>query len=50
LLSGRPDAIVKEEPENSILVYRMERTNAGEMLPEVASKLVHKEGVELIKK
>jgi len=46
---GRPFDIVKGEPENSILVYRMETTNPGEMMPEVARKLVHTEGVELIK-
>jgi hypothetical protein len=46
---GRPYDIVKGEPENSILVYRMESTNPGEMMPEVARKLVHHEGVALIK-
>ncbi len=47
---GRPYDIVKGKPENSIMVYRMESTNPGEMMPEVARKLVHHEGVELIKK
>ncbi len=46
---GRPFDIVKGAPENSILVYRMESTNPGEMMPEVARKLVHTEGVDLIK-
>ena len=46
---GRPYDIVKGEPENSILLYRMESTNPGEMMPEVARKLVHNEGVTLIK-
>jgi len=46
---GRPYDIVKGHPEESILLYRMESTNPGEMMPEVARKLVHKEGVELIK-
>ena len=46
---GRPYDIVKGEPENSILLYRMESTNPGEMMPEVARKLVHTEGVALIK-
>lgn len=32
----------------SILLYRMEATNPGEMMPEVGRKLVHHEGVELI--
>ena len=46
---GRPYDIVKGEPENSILLYRMEATSPGEMMPEVARKLVHEEGVELIR-
>ncbi len=46
---GRPFDIVKGQPEQSILVYRMESTNPGEMMPEVARKLVHQEGVELVK-
>ena len=46
---GRPYDIVKGEPENSILLYRMESTNPGEMMPEVARKMVHVEGVALIK-
>lgn len=45
---GRPYDIVKGHPEQSILLYRMESTNPGEMMPEVARKLVHKEGVDLI--
>jgi uncharacterized repeat protein (TIGR03806 family) len=46
---GRPYDIVKGEPDQSILVYRMESTNPGEMMPEVARKLVHREGIALIK-
>ncbi len=46
---GRPYDIVKGEPENSIMVYRMESDNPGEMMPEVGRKLVHEEGVALIK-
>ena len=46
---GRPYDIVKGHPEKSIMVYRMESDNPGEMMPEVARKLVHEEGVELIK-
>jgi len=45
---GRPYDIVKGEPEKSILLYRMESTDPGEMMPEVARKLVHEEGVALI--
>ena len=46
---GRPYDIVPGKPEKSILLYRMESTDPGEMMPEVGRKLVHKEGVELIK-
>ncbi len=46
---GHAYDIVKGHPEKSILVYRMESTNPGEMMPEVARKLVHNEGVELIR-
>jgi uncharacterized repeat protein (TIGR03806 family) len=46
---GRPYDIVPGKPDQSILLYRMESTDPGEMMPEVGRKLVHKEGVELIK-
>jgi len=35
-------------PEKSILLYRIHSTDPGIMMPEIARKLVHKEGVELI--
>lgn len=41
--------IVPGKPEESIIVYRMESTDPGEMMPEVGRKTTHKEGVELIK-
>jgi uncharacterized repeat protein (TIGR03806 family) len=41
--------IVPGSPAESILVYRMESTEAEVMMPEMGRKLVHKEGVELIK-
>jgi uncharacterized repeat protein (TIGR03806 family) len=41
--------IVKGKPSESILIYRMRSTDAGEMMPELSRKLVHHEGVELIK-
>jgi uncharacterized repeat protein (TIGR03806 family) len=41
--------IVKGKPSESILVYRMKSTDAGEMMPELSRKLIHTEGVELIK-
>lgn len=41
--------IVPGHPERSILVYRMESTDPGIMMPELSRKLRHKEGVELVK-
>jgi uncharacterized repeat protein (TIGR03806 family) len=41
--------IVKGKPSESILLYRMRSTDAGEMMPELSRKLVHTEGVELVK-
>lgn len=41
--------IVPGHPEKSILVYRMESTDPGIMMPELSRKLTHKEGVELVK-
>ncbi len=42
--------IVPGDPENSILTFRMESSAPGLMMPELGRKLVHEEGVELIKK
>jgi uncharacterized repeat protein (TIGR03806 family) len=48
--SGNRDFdIVKGQPDKSILTYRMESTDSGEMMPEVGRKLVHKEGVALVR-
>lgn len=41
--------IVPSKPDESIIVYRMESTDPGIMMPEVGRKTTHKEGVELIK-
>ncbi|MDZ7936024.1 MAG: SO2930 family diheme c-type cytochrome [Emticicia sp.] len=41
--------IVPGKPDESILVYRMESTDPGIMMPEVGRKTTHREGVELIK-
>jgi uncharacterized repeat protein (TIGR03806 family) len=41
--------IVKGHPEKSILLYRMESTDPGIMMPEVGRRTVNKEGIELIK-
>jgi hypothetical protein len=42
--------IVPRHPDKSIMIYRMESTDPGIMMPELGRKLVHKEGVELVKK
>lgn len=41
--------IVPGKPDASILVYRMESTDPGVMMPEVSRKLLHEEGLALIK-
>jgi len=41
--------IVPGHPEKSIMVYRMESVDPGIMMPELGRKLVHNEGVELVK-
>jgi hypothetical protein len=46
----RLHTIVPGEPEKSIMIYRMESTDPGIMMPELGRKLVHKEGVELVRK
>lgn len=42
--------IVPGKPDESILVYRLESDDAGIMMPSVARRLVHAEGVELIRR
>ncbi len=46
---GRRYSIVPGQPEESILVYRMESTDPGAMMPELGRQLVHAEGVALIR-
>lgn len=41
--------IMPGHPEESILVFRMESEDPGIMMPEIGRKLVHKEGVQLIR-
>lgn len=41
--------IVPGRPRESILVYRMESTDPGAMMPEIGRGLIHREGVDLIK-
>jgi uncharacterized repeat protein (TIGR03806 family) len=47
---GRLFGIVPGKPDESILQYRIESTHPGIMMPEVGRKLVHEEGVELVRK
>lgn len=41
--------VVPGVPEQSILLYRMNSTEPGTAMPELARTIIHKEGVELIK-
>jgi len=47
---GRLYSIVPGKPDESILQYRIESTHPGIMMPEVGRKLVHEEGVALVRK
>ena len=46
---GHKYDIVPGKPDESILVSRMESLEPGAMMPEIGRKLVHKEGVKLIR-
>jgi uncharacterized repeat protein (TIGR03806 family) len=46
---GRRYDIVPGRPDESILLYRMESTDPGVMMPEVARKVTHNEGVTLVR-
>lgn len=41
-------SIVPGQPEQSILLYRMESREPDEMMPELGRSLVHREGIELL--
>jgi len=41
--------IVPGHPEESIMVYRIKSTDPGIMMPELGRKLIHKEGLALIR-
>lgn len=45
---GHTYSIVPGNPDESIMVYRMNSTDPGAMMPEVGRRLVHNEGVALI--
>jgi len=47
---GRRYSIVPGKPDESILLYRIESMDPGVMMPEMGRKLVHKEGVELVRR
>jgi uncharacterized repeat protein (TIGR03806 family) len=46
---GREFDIVPGHPDRSILVYRIDSTDAGIMMPELGKRLVHEEGLALIR-
>lgn len=46
---GRQFGIVPGQPQASILLYRMENTDPGVMMPEIGRVMVHQEGVALIR-
>lgn len=46
---GRHFGIVPGQPDASILVYRMESTDPGEMMPELGRVTAHREGIALLK-
>jgi hypothetical protein len=46
---GRSYGIVPGKPDESILLYRLQATEPGVMMPEIARRLVHEEGVALIR-
>ncbi len=45
---GHTYSIVPGNPKESILVFRMNSTNPGAMMPELGRSIVHTEGVDLI--
>ncbi len=46
---GRRYSIVPGKPDESILLYRIESTDPAIMMPEMGRRLVHEEGVELVR-
>jgi uncharacterized repeat protein (TIGR03806 family) len=47
---GRKFDVVPGDPEASILYYRINSTDPGVMMPELGKKMIHAEGVEIIKR
>ncbi len=46
---GRQYGIVPGQPDQSILIHRLESTDPGVMMPELGRRSVHVEGVKLVK-
>ena len=46
---GRKVGIAPGKPDESILLYRMESDDSGVMMPELGRKLIHDEGIKLIR-
>ncbi|MBN8824866.1 MULTISPECIES: SO2930 family diheme c-type cytochrome [unclassified Spirosoma] len=46
---GRTYDIVPGKPDESILIYRLESTDPGEMMPELGRKTVHRESLVLLR-
>lgn len=46
---GREYGIVPGKPDESILIYRMASKDPGAMMPELGRKMIHKEGLALIR-
>jgi hypothetical protein len=47
---GRLVDIVPGRPDESILVYRIASAHPGVMMPELGKRLVHEEGVALVRR
>ena len=45
---NRPFDVVPGHPDTSIIAYRLQSTDPGEMMPELGRALEHREGVDLI--
>ncbi len=45
---GHTYSVVPGDPESSIMIYRMNSTDPGAMMPELGRSLIHEEGVALI--
>jgi uncharacterized repeat protein (TIGR03806 family) len=46
---GRDFDIVPGDPEKSIMMFRIESTDAGIMMPELGKRMIHREGADLVR-